>query len=578
MRLPVEVNRMQMADRLLSPKHLVMVCGRATGKSWGYGEKADRIARRMPGAVIGLITKTYGMAYTGTLQSALQALDSLGYVRGGNYVVNKRPPEGWPESLAKSERTEHTVSFSNGTRIIMFSQAQKGSVRGTNLDFIMADEAMELDEEQYKKEAVPANRGNMQHFGRRGHHPCHLHHGTHLTTSMPWTRSGRWILKEADYYMEEFGCDIFRIWNRVVSVQQQLLDCTTPKQFAECWNEAELIRAQMPPRVSRSGTLFLLSNAFDNIQFLGLNYIRQMRDSLTRTEFEIEVLNRYADTVADCFYALNAERQMYTCETGAAAMELAARMGYSPESALMLRSSVLDPDCDPTLPLEICPDWGSAISLLVVCQTRRNECDFSTGKALPLASPDSGAEYLYQINEFFRKPEQGDNSVIGKLLDDFCAYYARHATRHVIYYRDRYGDHRNPNVASSKSYNEQAIETLKARGWRVTERGHKGMEPPQNEKYLLWADILAENGKCPVRFRINSARCRYTVISMNNAPVKESHGRFEKDKSSERTGSGTPPEEATHFSDAVDKLVWTKYGERVVHRRSRSAMPMSRRR
>ena len=65
------------------------------------------------------------------------------------------------------------------------------------------------------------------------------------------------------------------------------------------------------------------------------------------------------------------------------------------------------------------------------------------------------------------------------------------------------------------------------------------MEPPQNEKYLLWADILSENGKCPVRFRINSARCRYTVISMNNAPVKESHGRFEKDKSSEKTGSGT---------------------------------------
>ncbi len=576
MKIPVTVNRMQMADRLLAPKHLVMVCGRATGKSWGYGEKADRIVRMMPGALIGLITKTYGMAYTGTLQSALQALDTLGYVREGNYVVNKRPPAAWPDSLAKTEKVENTISFSNGTRLVMFSQSQKGSIRGSNLDFLMADEVLELNEEQFKKEAVPANRGNVAHFGPRGHHPCPLHHGSHLTTSMPWTKSGRWILKAGNYYMDEYGCDILRIWNRVVSAQLQLLDCETPKQFAECWNEIEQIRAQMPPRVSKDGTLFMLSNAFDNIEFLGLNYIRQMRDTLARPEFLIEVMNQYVDSVSDCFYALNAEKQIYHVgPDSAAAVELVARMGYSPDSALALRSSVFDPDCDPSLPLEICPDWGSAISLFVVCQTHRREYDFSTGKAVPLVAEDNETEYHYQINEFFRKPEEGDNTVIGKLIDDFCTYYARHATKHVIYYRDRYGDHRNPNIADSKSYNQQAIDLLKKRGWRVTERGHKGMEPPQNEKYLLWADILAENGTCPIRFRINGSRCRYTVISMNNAPVRESHGRFEKDKSSERTNSGTPPEEATHFSDAIDKIVWTKYGERVVRRKRHTAMPMS---
>lgn len=577
MKLNINVNRMQMADRLLQPRHLTMVCGRATGKSWGYGEKTDRITRSMPGALIGLITKTYGMAYTGTLQSALQALDALGYVRDGNYVVNKRAPAAWPDSVAKTEKTENTITFSNGTRIVMFSQSQKGSVRGTNLDFIMADEVLELDEEQFKKEAVPANRGNIEHFGKRGHHPCGLHHGTHLTTSMPWTQKGRWILKDADYYMEEHNCDILRIWNRVVAVQEQLLDTTTPAQFAECWNEAEDIRRQMPPRLSRDGRLFLLSNAFDNIQFLGLNYIRAMRDNLTKTEFAIEVLNRHIEAVSDCFYALNAEKQIY--HTGMdenAALQAVTRMGFAPESAAALRSSTFDMDCDPTLPLEICPDWGSAISLFVVCQTRRNELDFSSGRAVPLASADRETEYVYQINEFYRKPDQQGNALIEKLADDFCEYYARHATRHIIYYRDRYGDHRNPNVASSKSYNQQAIDALESRGWHVTERGHKGMEPPQNEKYLLWADILAENGKCPVRFRINGMRCRQTVISMNNAPVKESNGKFEKDKSSERTGSGTPPEEATHFSDAIDKLVWTKYGERVVHRKKRPRMPMNR--
>ncbi len=39
----------------------------------------------------------------------------------------------------------------------------------------------------------------------------------------------------------------------------------------------------------------------------------------------------------------------------------------------------------------------------------------------------------------------------------------------------------------------------------------------------------------------------------------DKQGKFEKDKSSERKNS-VMPEEATHFGDAVDKRIWTKYG------------------
>jgi hypothetical protein len=46
---------------------------------------------------------------------------------------------------------------------------------------------------------------------------------------------------------------------------------------------------------------------------------------------------------------------------------------------------------------------------------------------------------------------------------------------------------------------------------------------------------------------------------MNNTKVMDKQGKFEKDKSSERKNS-VMPEEATHFGDAVDKRIWTKYG------------------
>ncbi len=47
---------------------------------------------------------------------------------------------------------------------------------------------------------------------------------------------------------------------------------------------------------------------------------------------------------------------------------------------------------------------------------------------------------------------------------------------------------------------------------------------------------------------------------MNNTKVIERKGKFDKDKSSE-SSSVILPEEATHFSDAADKRIWTKYGD-----------------
>ena len=56
-----------------------------------------------------------------------------------------------------------------------------------------------------------------------------------------------------------------------------------------------------------------------------------------------------------------------------------------------------------------------------------------------------------------------------------------------------------------------------------------------------------------------AAMGKFTLISMNNTKVVDKQGKFEKDKSSERKNS-VMPEEATHFGDAVDKRIWTKYG------------------
>ena len=96
------------------------------------------------------------------------------------------------------------------------------------------------------------------------------------------------------------------------------------------------------------------------------------------------------------------------------------------------------------------------------------------------------------INEFFTKPDGGDNMMIRDLIGKFARYYEHHAFRQVIYYKDKYGDHRNPNVINNKTYNEMAIAELQKYGWEVEIEEHDGIEPKQSDKYILWNIILGE--------------------------------------------------------------------------------------
>ena len=551
-----------MMCKVLSPKSLVLVCGRATGKSWILGQRTDEAIRRMPRCVIGMPVKTFGMGYTGTFQTMLSALEKFGYIRDGNYVVNRRAPDGWLDPYNKVEKNENTISTANGCKLVMFSQTETGTMRGANVDKIIADEVLNLSEEKLMKEAFPTNRGNLEHFGKGAHHACHLHHGFDLTTSMPYTKEARWVLKYADYYRELHNCDILQIWNRVVNLQLQLLETTTPAQFAECWNEIERIRQLMPPKISPDGVLFYLANAFDNIRNVGLKYIKDMQLTLTKLEFFVEVLNLFIDRVEDCFYNIDPQKQVYYTGLDTEKMlESGIILSGKQEVKRNTASSVYDRDCNPDLPLEVAPDWGSQISLFVVCQTFNKEQTVMTENPLYVPEPKFAGDYLYQINEFFAKPDRGAESIIDQICARLVAYYAAHRNKTIIFYRDRYGDHRSPNVLNAKSYNDQAIDYFRRAGWKVITKVHKGMEPPQSDKYLLWTDILSEKASCPVRYRINGQRCSYTLISMNNARMIYGDDRFKKDKSSERPSSGVLPEEATHFSDAIDKMVWTKYGD-----------------
>jgi hypothetical protein len=319
-------------------------------------------------------------------------------------------------------------------------------------------------------------------------------------------------------------------------------------------NEIIRIKKQIKPFLhidekTKETHLFSLANAFDNLENVGLSYIRNQYNEFPGFIFMIEIMNKIMDQIEDCYYNIDPDRHVYHDSYNNDYIRGIAEDNNYNHQRLSEIDSRNDADCNPDKPLELGVDWGSQASFLVVFQEQN--FDFVTRLFTPTDNP---------IKEFFVKPERG-HVMIDDLADKFNNYYSTQRCRDIVYERDRYGDTEKANT--DKTYNEQFIDRLISKGWNVTPVVHAGMEPPHHDKYLLMGYTLKEHNPLYPKFRINANNCKYLLISMNNAEVTEKDSRFEKVKTSEKKGSGVAPEEATHLSDIVDRHWWRKYGQKL---------------
>ncbi|HAN19624.1 MAG: hypothetical protein A2X13_14710 [Bacteroidetes bacterium GWC2_33_15] len=535
----LKLNPAQLISVLLNPKHEVQVWGRGTGKSNSQGNKVDRIVKSMPRSSSVMTGKTYMQLLTRTLPPMISFLERMGYLRNRDFFIGKKPPKiwGWREPYEAPLSYEHYMVFGNPQGSVGFhltSQDRVGSGRGLNTDFELTDETLTIDIDRYNKEIHATNRGNLNRFGKLS-----WHHGTHHSTSMPYSNEGKWLLDAGDYYEKEAGIRYKELWNRIVKMQLDLLEIEKPNEFAAQWNEIQRIRKRMTPFVSKKGMLFTLANAFDNIDNVGMSYIREQYRTTPRLTFFIEIMNMIVDKVEDCYYNINLEKQVYHDSYNYSFID---SLDYNFKK-LGSPDSRFDKDVESNKPLKIVPDWGASISFLIVVQDNT------------LVDPDKKLTKNY-VKEFFAKPNTG-HVMIDDVVDDFCKYYRFHNDRTVIYYKDKYGDERQPNTGVT--YNQQAIDKFRKLGWNVMLKEDKAKEPPHHEKYLLWTNVFKENNeKFPV-VRINGNNCQFLIIAMQNTKVIEREGQFKKDKTSEHIKSKTPPEEATHSTDAADKILWVDY-------------------
>lgn len=207
--------------------------------------------------------------------------------------------------------------------------------------------------------------------------------------------------------------------------------------------------------------------------------------------------------------------------------------GYRPEDFENLTSQQ-DRDVREWEPLEIAMDFGSWFNGIVTGQEYEN-CFW-----------------------FLNAISIGQGETFEDMLNSWCNYYRFHHNKTVYFWYDHTA--KDPD-SRTVEYHILVNKVLRSYGWTVIDM-YIGKQPSPEDRYKFWT--YAHQGGHPdlPRFMYNRHHCKYLVMSVNGANVKQGRHGFQKDKTDEGNRA-IDQRTTTHFSDAMDTLAVGKYGTRL---------------
>jgi hypothetical protein len=506
-------NRPQLLSKLIQAKEEYAVWGRGTGKSDGLiADRSCHNVHSMRQSTGCFVQHTYQKLLADILPKIISGWERMGYKRDVHFFIGKRPPKKWKwnEPFKAPISYDYFIPWYTGAGIRLISQDRSGTSNGQDNDWIGGDEIKFLNKKKFEEELIPTNRGNAEHFG-------HLpeHHGITLATDMPIGKAGKWILDKREQMDQE------QI-NLILAVQAKILKSK---------NQTEINKLQRYlMELRRDSVYYSEFSSFENIHILGIDYIKQQKRILPDLIFRSAILGERIPQIEGGFYGLfDSETHGYYAHD----YSYIDSLDYNFEK-LSIPDCRKDADVLKYNPLDIALDYGASINCLVVAQED---------------SSRDIKEYKY-LNSFFTKhPDKLSDTV-----QHFCDYYVHYPCKDINYYFD----HTAVGTDSERitAYCDIVTEVLEKNGWSVN-RVYIGQAPSHHSKYLLWQYAFAGDPRLP-KPRFNRENCKYPIISLEQAEVKQGKNGFEKEKKHEQNTS-LPQEETTHFSDAVDTLYFGKY-------------------
>lgn len=508
------LNRAQQEALAVAANTEVDICSRRFGKSFGIvSRRIKRNAQWMPGSTGGFIASSFKQAMTRTLPAALSGLREAGLVENIHYVIGKRPPSrfGYKTPLVPVQNFENVVTFYNGTQMIIISQDVKMSSNSLTLDWVVADEAKGLDYDKLKDETFPANGGTMRYFA-----DCPWHHSTLFVSDMPVLKSGRWLLN----YREKSDPEVIDAILGLVALRWDIVHGPQGKGTAERLRKIDSLLAGL----RKVAVLYREWSIFENIDVVGIPYVKQMKRDLPPLVFQTSILSRRIERLSDGFYP-NFRDTIHTyIANNNAPLEEA---GYHFDMKVDY-GCLLDGDLDLKAPIAIAFDYNANINWLVAGQ--RN------------------GHVLRVLKSFYVKYQRK----LRELVDDFCNYYRAHLCKTVIFYYDATALGSNYAVAED-DFKSVIIEQFHKHGWAV-EPIFIGKPLPHNQKYNILNDGFKGAKHLMPMFNKENNEALLTAIAL--AEVDISPLGFHKQKGGEKLAEteDDPLEFRTDGTDAFDTL------------------------
>lgn len=507
------LNRAQQEALAIAANTEIDICSRRFGKSFGIvSRRIKRNVQFMPGSTGGFIASSFKQARTRTLPAALSGLREAGFIEGYHYVIGKRPPArlGYGKPIIPVQNFDDVVTFYNGTQMIIISQDVKMGSNSLTLDWLVGDEAKGLDYDKLKDETFPANGGTMRYFS-----DCPWHHSMLFVSDMPVLKSGRWLLN----YREKSDPEVI---DAILGLLELRWKVNSWKDGKEKQQRLQRID-KMLSELRRIAILYREWSIFENVDVVGLQYIKQMKRDLPPLVFQTSILSKRIERLQDGFYP-NFRDSLHTyIANNNRPLEDA---GYHVTGTDY--GCLLDADLDLKAPIAIAFDYNANINWLVAAQR--------SGSVLRI------------LKSFYVKYQRK----LRELVDDFCHYYRAHLLKEVVFYYDSTALGSNYAVAED-DFKSVIIEQFNKHGWTV-ESQFIGRPLPHNQKYNIINDGFQGAKHLMPMFNKENNEALLTAISL--AEVDISPLGFHKQKGGEKLAESEddPLEFRTDGTDAFDTL------------------------
>jgi hypothetical protein len=477
--------------------------GRGTGKShsiaWAVLEKVNQLPRST-----GMLTcKTLTQVQNKTLPVIKSVWKSMGMVEGEHYVCFKRRPDHFLEPFKEPEEFKNVVWFCNGTCFEIVASTQYDSARGGSYDWIEGDEIGFFPEAFYDDVILPSNRGNTDKF---------------FTTLLEFGQSTGREIKYLRSIHNKYRPT--RLIPHPLHHQVSLYT-SPPRKTENMW----IYKFKKLAEENPSDFFWLEASALDNIEAFGRKNFDMIKKQMNKRSFQAEMLGKRIMEAEKLFYfGYQDNTHSFNPNTG-----------YKNVNGTIFRDISI-PTINSHKALHLSFDFSGWFNCMLISQH----------------SQSNGF-----TDEYFHDSMYLSEGSVDQLIDNFCHKYRFHEYKYAMVYGEPRGHDKTPQ---GTTLYEAIKKKFLQHGWKceILTPKNKRTEA-HSERYRIVNEIFMETNNILPRIRFNRITCANPIQAIKFTEVNH---EFQKIKYNERKRE-FPQEHAPHFTDAMDYLIFQKYGARI---------------